>query len=143
MQAAVKRTKRHFDFGDQFGHLLSPILSRNLATAAASCRFTIQGPNSVGDTAKNWGTWIRTNIQTDGERPQCRHAWQIQKSGWISGDSHEAANVILDCFGLTIDHVFEHYGAPEWGVVYHVDLADVIAALAPEIMQAPRAVKTA
>lgn len=129
------RNSRHYSFGDNVGcRMLSDILPREVACiAATTCRFTIQGPESVGVAHKNWGQWIRTNMQTHGNIPRMRHAWQCRKDGWIGADSREAAELILDCFGLSVDDLFKHFGQPQIGKVYQVDLVDVVSALAPDI----------
>lgn len=131
-----KRSARHFTFGDRCGHLMRSLLPLPFcAAAAATCRFTIQGPESVGESGKNWGQWIRTRIQTNGERI-FGATWQgnIGRK-WISADSERAANQILGCFaGITTDEIFAHFGVPNIGEKYDIDLLDVVTALRPGLL---------
>lgn len=115
---------------------LNPILPPDVRfLAAVTCNFEIQGPNSVGIKGQNWGTWIRTRICTNGNLPPITRAWQDQRGGWISGDSIEAAESVLQCFGITMAEVFATFGEPEVGQKYTVKLADIIARIAPQFLQ--------
>lgn len=127
----LKRTQRHFKVGRKYASMLvdAGIVDADVAeTAIASCRFTVQGPESVGQGAKNWGSWIRTNILTYGKRPNASaKAWQNRRWGAWSADSHAAADTILAAFGMSLDEdVFAQYGDPTEGVCYSIDLVDLL-----------------
>lgn len=98
-----------YNLGGSYTHLFDfmPENPDRRQVAFATCQFTFQAPNSVGRDARNWGKWIRTRIYTGGEAPDISKAWQKQGE-WICGDSHEAANAILNRFGLNADEVFEN-----------------------------------
>lgn len=128
----MKRPSRYFRIADQVGNRLESILPPIVCSmAVASCKFTVQGPKSVGEAGKNWGRWVRTRLQAGGYRPELG-IWQGERI--ISADSHEAADLILDPLGISIYDVIDHYGEPMVGVKYDVDLVDVIEALAPELL---------
>lgn len=134
----MKRPSRHFRIADRVAHLLESILPAFVcAHAVASCRFTIQGPRSVGLAGKNWGEWVRTRLKTGGINPSRGLAptgdvWQ--GDGVKSGDAHRNADMILEPFGLSIQDVLAHYGEPIVGERYDVDLVDVIEALSPQLL---------
>ena len=135
-----RRTKRHFDFGAALGHLLRQILPQInrfgsvTDNAAATCRFTVQGPDAVGDPDKgqNWGRWIRTRMQTHGEHP-IGAKWQVG-ARFVTADSEDAANSILVAFGIDVDEVYRAWGQPDTGVVYVLDLVDIVTELRPELL---------
>ncbi len=128
------KSQRHFRIADQVGCLFADILPDNAcAVAVATCQFTVQGPESVGQKAKNWGQWIRTSLKTHGHRPSL-DVWQGGRCGMIRGDGHSNADVILNCIGLTIGDVLDHYGTPKVGELYQVDLVDIILALAADLL---------
>lgn len=124
------RSTAAWDWAKKNANLLHDILPEHVCeAAAATCRITLQGPESVGDKAKNWGQWIRMRMQTFGHTPFHLSAAVQQDHHWISTDSREAVNVVLDCFGLTLDDVFAHYGEPEEGEIRTIDLYDVVTDL--------------
>ena len=128
----VVGSSRHFRIADQIGHLLEKVLPKIACSAAiVSCRFTIQGPESVGQKSRNWGRWIRTRLNTFGHRPSI-DIWQGKHV--LSGDGHSNANVILNCFGLSINQVLDHYGIPKHGEMYHLTLIEVIETLAKDLV---------
>jgi len=130
------RKAHHYDVGGVLGRYLETVLPPEVCqTAFATARFVIQGPESVGRDAKNWGEWVRTIVQTHGETPGINHAWQDRKGGWISGDSREAANSILDCFDLDLTDIFRFFGDPEPGKIYAIDLVDVLEAIKPDFIR--------
>ena len=124
------RRKRDWTWAKQWGSLFKGILPDHVCEAAmATCTITLQGPESVGRRAKNWGQWIRMRMQTFGHIPNHLSA-AVQKSReGISTDSREAVEVILDCFGLTLDDVFSYYGVPETGEKMTLNLCDIVARL--------------
>lgn len=114
-----------WEWAKEWAELFESILPADVCeTAMATCQFVIQGPESVGAKAKNWGKWIRTQMQTYGHLPCGVHA-QI-KGNWISSDSHDAANVILGCMDLTMDDVYDAFVVPGEGEKFTVSLHDVV-----------------
>lgn len=129
------RKERFWDWAEENASLFEGLLPKHVCNAAmATCRLTLQGPNSVGQGAKNWGQWIRMRMQTFGHVPNGLAAAVQKAHHWISTDSHEAANVVLGCFGLSLDDVFSHYGIPEEGETYALDLCDLVTTIAPDFV---------
>ena len=127
------RKRENWEWAKEWASLLHDLLPEEACEAAlATCRITLQGPKSVGEENKNWGRWIRMRMQTGGNIPRGIQTVQRGNRNWISTDSHAATNVILECFGLTLDDVFNHYGEPEEGQVIPLDLCTVIQAVAPD-----------
>lgn len=126
------RTRRYWDWAKENANLFHGILPEHVCEAAlATCRITLQGPKSVGETAKNWGQWIRMRMQTFGHVPHQIATAVQQHYHWISTDSYEAVDVILDCFDLTLDDVFDHYGEPREGETRTLDLCEIVTTVAP------------
>lgn len=135
-------SRRDVELADYLASKLAPILESGVgAMAVMSCTFVVQGACSVGHRNKNWGSWVRTRMRTHGEKPAgC--VWQCGRD-MVASDSVEAAESVLDCFGLTMDRVYEQYGFPEHGKVYTVRLLDIIQTLAPEILTTTRLAEVA
>lgn len=139
-RSQITYTKREQDIATRFTHHLKDLLPESdCLRALVTCQFTMQGALSVGVDAKNWGRWIRTRLFTNGVLPPIQHAWQKHQSGWIGGDSIEAANAILSCFGLTLDQVLDQYGEPHTSEKYSVKLVDILDALFPANLQSAAA----
>lgn len=103
--------------------------------ALATCQFVFQAPESVGDVRKNWGKWVRTRLQTFGHKPAglTGVVTGVQKNGdWIGMDSTAGANLILKCFGLSVDAIYDAYGSPGFGGKYTLDLCEIVTRLAPD-----------
>ena len=79
-------------------------------------------------------------MQTYGEIPDGvggANERAVQRHGdWIETDSHEAADVILGCFGLDMGQVYDHYGKPAEGERMTLDLPLIVQALAPQLLTA-------
>jgi len=127
------RSRKNFQLASRLTEVRYPGLPLSVAkTVVATCRFCVQGPESVGQSAKNWGQWVRTRIQTHGYRPRLS-VWQ-GTGGWLTGDSQDCANYVLEPFNLTIQDVFDYFGQPTIGKTYMVDLVDIVQALRPELV---------
>lgn len=117
------RTKRHFDFGEKYGHKLDFLLPKDRCSiAATTCRFEIRGPGK-----KNKSNIYITRLQTFGISPS--DYWQsgkTEKSKWATSRKINGANEILQCFGLTMEQVLEHFGSPEDNEVKTLDLVDIV-----------------
>jgi hypothetical protein len=133
------RSVKHFAFGATSGYRLEDvgIPTHCLQTAAATCRFTFQGPRSVGTdkAGKNWGEWIRTRIQSPA--PSLHGlTWQTTNDQWSSGDGHDNADLILGCFDLSTADVFDQWGQPTQGEKYELDLLTIVETLRPAMIAA-------
>lgn len=132
------RKRQDWKWAKQHASLFNGILPEHVREAAmATCRITLQGPKSVGKTAKNWGRWIRMRMQTFGHAPTGIGTVQIM-SNWIGTDSHDAVNAILECFELSLDDVFDRYGEPEQGQTRQLNLCELVTAIAPDFAATER-----
>lgn len=59
---AKSRPKRYWSFAALVAPLLSDLFGSNAESVAATSRFCVQGPESVGEKAQNWGKWVRTRV---------------------------------------------------------------------------------
>lgn len=116
-----------YETGKDYAHCLDfmPDCVDRRATAFATCQFVLQAPESVGNVGRNWGFWVRTRMYTGGHTPSISHAWQA-KGNWIAGDSIEAAESILQLFGISFHDVMEVW-KPEPRQTVTVTLADIVA----------------
>jgi hypothetical protein len=134
------RPAKNWEIAKEVACLLDGILPAEVCSSAiATCQFTIQAPNSVGATKKNWGEWVRTRLQTFGQKLNGLAAATQSNGNWLSFDSREAANIILGAFGLSLDSIYEAYGMPEEGQKMTLDLPSIIQRLAPEFLSAAKA----
>jgi len=127
-------TRYNLDFGKAAGCLIEFLSATDAETAAATCRFAIQGPRSVGtkQSGKNWGEWIRTRIQS-WAKPN-NDVWQSHPNGWFSGDGHSNANALLACFDLSLEDVFAEWGRPVKGQRYYLTLQEIVERLQPTLV---------
>lgn len=133
MKTTNWRSRRHWEWAETWASLFYGMLPKHVCNAAmATCRITLQGPQSVGQQAKNWGRWIRMRMQTFGHIPDGLRTAAQRQHHWIATDSHTAAEQILACFGLSLDDVFAHYGKPAEGEKMTIDLIDLVTSLAPD-----------
>ena len=134
-----KRQNRHFQFGDAYGHKLSELLPESVCSvAAATCRFYIIGaeawPGRKTAQCPGEGRTFRTRMMTFGNVPSDN--WKTgttARAKWAQTDSVAGSNDVLDCFGLQMWDVLEHFGNVEPTEIKEIDLLDVIEALRPEI----------
>jgi len=143
-----KRTARHFDFGDHFGQLLRAILPLSYCSAAAAtCRFELRGKHanrSPENAHKGYGPAVYLSMQTD-DAKLFLGGHPIQRTGRFTMTTCEdAANMILNCFGICVDDVRDHYGEPTEYESKHFDLVDVVATLRPGLLRQtdPHAIAT-
>ena len=133
-----KRTPRHFEFGDKFGQLLRTLLPLAYCpVAAATCRFELRGKHanrSPKNVHKGYGPAVYMSLQTDNlDLFACGHP--IQRMGRFSATTCEdAANMVLNCFGLCVDDLRDHYGEPSDHDSKYFDLVDVVSELRPDLM---------
>jgi len=130
------RSGEHFKFGHRSVHLISKILpSRIAATAAATCRFELQGKFANGN---DWGLGFRTYMQTFGEMPE-----GVNKPGqpqcyrfsrdWISLNSINGAAIVLNCYGISLVELWEWVIKPGPYERKKFDLMEVVNALRPNL----------
>lgn len=120
------RPRRFWNWAKDWSSLFESILPKHVCEAAmATCRFVILGKNANGN---EYGRGFRTFMQTYGETPvglvndiQIRHHW-------IELDAHDSANLILGCFGLSVDDVYKAFGQPKEGEKMTVNLHDAVMA---------------
>lgn len=129
------RPAKYFDFGAQCVGRMSDILPESVAaTAAATCRFQLRGLNANGN---EWGYGVIVTLQTYGNAPiglgGVNQPAVHYHGDWIETGSHEAANVILGCFGLTIIDVYARFGKPTEGERILLDLFEIVQALTPAL----------
>ncbi len=141
------RSRRHFDFGDEFGYMLNEVLPAKVASvAAATCRIEIRGKHgnrSDENRHKGYGEAVYLSLQTHGADIKGLCSASAKMGKFIRTTSNEAADLVLGCFGLTIDDVREQFGRPGDYESRWFDLSDVVQKLAPELLSAERARKTA
>lgn len=126
------RSRKHFDFGDQVGQLLKAILPPDVCNvAAATCRFLFLGKDANGN---EYGRGVRTFMQTYRHRPDVGTNCVQFNSRWIELDSHDSANCVLKCFGITVKDIYETWGVPQDSESYVLDLKDIVETLRPELL---------
>ena len=147
-----RRPGRNFRIAEQVKTHLSTILPQEICEVAiATCRFSIMGRdahNDNGQALRNmhreasppWiceGRWIHTRLQTYGYLPSTRfqRTGTTEKSVWVVGDSFAAADSILECFGLTMRDVLEHYGNVDTTERKVIDLVDIVEDMASNLLR--------
>jgi len=120
------RKATNFRWAAEWKSLFNGILPREVTEAAmATCRFQLRGKDSHGN---EWGKGVVTLMQTFGRIPLGLSRAFQRKHHWIELDAHESANLILGCFGLTIDDVYAAVGCPGEGETIDLDLYDAVTA---------------
>lgn len=124
-------------FGKIVGKYLNGILPACVSeTAAMTCRFQIMGKNAHADNGDaqrcgQWrnhlrNRWVHTRIQTFGHLPSERFQFVTKDKSWVKADSFEAADAILQCFGLNMELVLQHYGDPAEDERKILDLSQIV-----------------
>ncbi len=122
--------RANWDWAEEWASLFDSILPQHVCEAAmATCRFQLRGLNSHGNT---YGKGFLTFMQTFGSVPVGLVNDVQIRSNWIELDAHDSANLILGCFGLSVDDVYDHYGTPEEGTRIDLDLCELVQAIAPD-----------
>lgn len=98
--------------------------------AMATCTLELRSEDYC-DTPR-WGKAVVMDMQTYGFKPTgligLGVAVQETSRDWIQTTSHDAVNLVLGCFGLTMDDVWNHFEIPSIGKI-KVSLFDVVTAL--------------
>jgi hypothetical protein len=117
---------RDYDWAKEWKSLFEGILPAHVCeTAMATCRLHLRGKDAHRKGA--YAMAVHTEMKTYGETPIGVGACQTL-SQWIQLTSTDAANVILDCFGLTIEDVFAQLGKPTQTTEMKLNLSDVVIA---------------
>ena len=131
----IKGTKRQWKKADMYSAKFRGFLPENaLSAAILTCKFTVQGPQSVGATvSKNWGRWTRTRLATYSHAIPKQALYATQRFGrnWLGFDSEMAVNDILSFAGLSISDVLNHFGNPGIREKYEVSLLEVLDKVKP------------
>jgi hypothetical protein len=147
MKQIAKRTRRQFDFGEKFGYMLAEILPTEVANiAATTCRIEIRGKHgnrSDANRHKGFGEAVYVSLQTYGEEIKGLNSAFKKTGSFISTTSNEAADLILGCFGLSMDDVRAYFGTPGDYDSMFLDLTNVVELLAPELLTTERTRQTA
>ena len=136
-------SREDLEFGQQVASVFHESLGLPLdccETAAATCRFELRGLNANGN---EWGLGVVTNMTTQGNIPDQvggigQPAVQVQRNV-ISLTDDDAADVILGCFGLSMDDVYKCFGQPIEGERINVKLRAIVSALAPAFLKSAAA----
>lgn len=136
-------TAQSFKVAEQVACLLDCMPERLAASCIASATLRMAGPYGVGINGHNWGEWAHTCIFTDGHDIPLPSGvvWQRNRWGWLQGESHTAADTLLGFFGLDCQQVMAHYGVPAYGERYTLRLTDIIATLAPHLLETAASIK--
>lgn len=142
--------------GEEVGFLLTDVKipEADCPFAFASALIQVMGKDAHNDNGEAlrsagsvfWGQgrWVHTQlfIPTLGIRPSI-HFSRNANGSRVWSDSFAGADVILDCFGLDMNKVLEHFGnvTPYERKVF--DLATIIARMAPEILTSTRLAEVA
>jgi hypothetical protein len=132
------RPTRYWDWADRIGGDMledafptAPLSIR--ATAAATCRFEFRGKHANGN---DWGLGALTHMQTYGHVPdgvgKANQPCVQIKRNMIELNAHESADIILACFDLTVDEVYDRFGAPNEYERFVIDLYQILSAMRPE-----------
>lgn len=148
---------RCVEVGEDIGFLLTDcgIPAEDCAWSFATCRIEVMGKdahNDNGEALRSNGStfhygqmrWVHTRLQihTPGKTPSA--AFQRRNNGRFAwSDSFAGADAILDCFGLTMEQVLDHFGnvAPTERKIF--DLTTIIEAMAAEILTTKRTAMSA
>lgn len=151
-----RRPSRYFDVAKQTKDHLRILLPHEACEAAiATCRFAIMGRdahndngqalrNTDGDNHLLWigqGRWIHTRLQTYGHLPSnhFRRTGTTDRSIWAISDCFAGADDILNCFGLNMHQVLDHYGNVASTERKVIDLVNVIEDMASGLLQSAAA----
>jgi len=126
----MKRSKwgkaEHWNWAKQWKGRFEDIFPSSVCEAAmATCRFTVLGKNANGNV---YGRGFRSFMQSFGEKPVGLIDDIQVRGSWIELDAHNSANLILGCFGLTVDDVYDTFGKPCEGEQMEVSLHDAVVA---------------
>lgn len=118
---------RHYRWAQEWRSLFESIFPASVCeTAMATCRIQLRGLDSHGN---KWGKGFVTLMQTFGHTPiGLTNDVQIREN-WIELDAHDSANLILDCFGMSVDDVYRQFGEPGKGERLELNLSDVVTAI--------------
>lgn len=128
------RPGRYWRLADRYAGELLDCLSAPVRSAAmATCRLTLRDKEST-QAGGAWGNAVLMRMQTFGEEPKGVTTQVRCDRNWITLQSADAVNVVLGCFGLTLDDVYATFGTPVAGECKQYDLFDLLAGLMPDMI---------
>jgi hypothetical protein len=127
------RHKQYWNWAKEWQTLFESLFPEHVCEAAmATCRFQLRGLDSHGN---KWGLGVVTFLQTFGHIPiGLVNDVQIHHN-WIELDAHDSADLILGCFGLSMQDVYDHYGTPPKGHRIDLDLYNLVTAIEPGFVE--------
>jgi len=124
------RKSQYWDWAKDHAAVLEDLFPLHVCeAAAATCRLQLRGLKSHGN---QWGKGVVTFMQTNGHRPAHLENDVQVRGKWIELDAHASADLVLGCFGITMDDVYGHFGEPSPGERIDLDLYQIVAAIAPD-----------
>lgn len=121
------RKRKNWDWAKQWASLFETILPPEVCEAAlATCRITLRDKESTA-AGGAWGFAVLTEMQTFGNIPRGVCTEVRKNHHWITLQAAEAADVILSCFGFSLDDVINHVGRPVEGEKITVSLCEVMS----------------
>lgn len=119
---------RQYRFGNEVARWFRKILPEHVAAiAAASCKITIEGKESIGN---EWGTGYKLQMQTFNTVPRGFKTVSFDRhANVISAHNRESCDKILNLFGLTIDELLAAFGTPPDGEKYTITLMQALQTL--------------
>ena len=123
------RGKQNWAWAKQWASLFDNILPEHVCEAAmATCRITLRDKDSTA-AGGAWVFAVLTEMQTFGFKPRFVPGEVRRNHHFITLQSHDGADAILSCFGLTIADVIDYYGVPEEGEKVTLDLCEIVTRL--------------
>ena len=127
-----RRKSRHWTWAKEWASLLDGMLPATVCEAAlATCRITLRDKDAKA-AGGAWGFAVLTSMQTFGHEPTGIPTQIRNAHNWVTLQAAEAADIVLGCFGLTLQDVIDRFGMPGQGEKVEYDLCDVVTALAPD-----------
>lgn len=133
-------------FGDAMGKHLRPIMPHAsngcLNRALASCVISVMGKDAHNDEGEalrsqgnpRGGRWIHTRLVTEYDHIESSRFRKTPMGQTSYGESFDAADLILGCFGLTMEQVLDHFGGVADTERKIFDIFTIVKALCPEIL---------
>lgn len=118
--------KRHYEWSDEWGGLLSDLFPMNHTTVAATCRIELRGKFSLrGEGKKAYSTAFYALMQSYGEIPVGFTGVQT-RGHWIQTTNRASIDTILQAFGLSFDELIDLVGMPEADESREIALHDAV-----------------
>jgi len=102
----------------------------------------LRSAHSIRKFKSGKGRWVHTRLDTKGTIPTTNFRGR-PRGRFVWADSFDGANDILECFGLEIGQVLDHFGNVDDLERMIFDLPTIVKALAPELLTATELRETA